>query len=214
MNGFTSKTTGWLALTIGITSLIGVTLLFIFLIGYFSNQYQLQKFGTYSDIAGIFPPIFSAILATRIHFSQQSPFSKPDFLYLAGVWTGTALLMYGAWLIVSGSGGLVKQGSYHSFGYGLIGLWLLRLNLIAGKKEKLTPLLVRLGQVSSAFMLVGLLGLYGIVLNLDGDAPTPFLTTTGGMSFIGQGILYPIWCIWLGYRILSNKGERETTLEV
>jgi len=207
MNGFTTKTTGWLALGVGITSIVGVALLFIFLTGYFTNQFQLQKFGTYSDIAGIFPPIISAILASTIYFSQRGSSPKPGFLYLAGVWIGTALILYGAWLIVTGSGGLVKQGAYHSFGYGLIGLWLLTFNSNAGKKEILPSPMVRLGLVSSAFMLVGLLGLYGIILNLDGSSPTPFLMTTGGISFIGQGILYPIWCIWLGYWNLSKKGQ-------
>ncbi len=207
MTALTSKTTGWLALGIGITSVIGVALLFIFLTGYFTNQYQLEKFGTYSDIAGIFPPIFSTILGTTIYLSQRDSSPKPGFLYLIGVWIGTALILYGAWLIVTGSGGLVKQGSYHSFGYGLIGLWLLRLNSNAGKKKIFPPLLSRLGLVSSAIMLVGLLGIYGIVLNLDGDAPTPFLTTTGGISFIGQGILYPIWCFTLGGWILSKNRE-------
>lgn len=209
MNGFSSKTTGWLGLTTGITSIIGATLLFIFLTGYFSNQYQMQKYGTYSDIAGIFPPIFSTILATTLYFAQRSSPPKPGFLHLAGVWTGTALILYAAWLIVSGSGGLVKQGAYHSFGYGLIGLWLLSLNSNAGKKEILPALLVRLGLVSSSFMLVGLLGLYGIVLNLDGDAPTTFLAVTGGISFIGQGILYPIWSILLGRWILSNQRDHD-----
>ena len=207
MTALTSKTTGWLALGIGIASVIGVTLLFIFLTGYFTNQYQLQIYGTYSDIAGIFPPIFSAILGTTIYLSQRGSSPKPGFLNLIGVWIGTALILYGAWLIVTGRGSLVKQGSYHSFGYGLIGLWLLRLNSNAGKKRIFPPLLSRLGLVSSAFMLVGLLGLYGLVLNLDGNAPTPFLTVTGGISFLGQGILYPIWCILLGGWILSNNRE-------
>ena len=205
MSGFTSKTTGWLAMAIGITSIIGFTLLFIFLTGYFSNQSQLNKFGNYSDIAGVFPPILTAILATTIHPTQRSHLLKLSPFLLTGVWVGAFLITYGGWLIVTGTGALVMQGSYHSFGYSLIGLWVLTLNLIAKKNSLLPAGLTRLGLFSGIIMLVGLVGFYGIIFGIDGNTPTPFLIITAGISFIGHGILFPIWNFWLGIRILTNS---------
>lgn len=57
-------------------------------------------------------------------------------------------------------------------------------------------------------MLVGLVDLYGIIFGLDGNSPTPFLINTGGISFIGHGILYPIWCILLGRWTFSRQNEK------
>jgi hypothetical protein len=55
-------------------------------------------------------------------------------------------------------------------------------------------------------MIVGLLGLYGILLGLDGSDYSPVLIITG-LSYLAIGILYPVWCLWLGYWILSGQGD-------
>jgi hypothetical protein len=205
MDRVSSRTTGWLALAIGVTSFIGVVLLFIFLTGYFSHQPELDKFGNYSDVVGIVPPILSAILATTLHFAQRSLPSKASLLFMISVWFGVSLVTYGGWLIVTGAGGLVMQGTYHSLGYALIGLWVLALNLVAKDNDLLPTRLSQLGLVSGVFMLVGLGGLYGIVRGIDGNEPTVYLISTGGLSFVGHGIIYPIWCFWLGGWFLANN---------
>jgi hypothetical protein len=55
---------------------------------------------------------------------------------------------------------------------------------------------------------VGLLNVYGILLGWDGDDFSPLLLGTG-ISYLGIGILYPIWCLGLGRWILSKQATQE-----
>ena len=58
--------------------------------------------------------------------------------------------------------------------------------------------------LAGAFMMVGLLGLYGILSGSDGEGYSP-LVMVSGLSFLGTGILYPLWCLQLGRSILSQR---------
>ena len=71
--------------------------------------------------------------------------------------------------------------------------------------------LTSLGSIASGFMMLGLLGLYGILLGLDNSDYSPLVLVTG-ISFFGIGIFYPIWCLLLGRWILSKQdGSAEVT---
>jgi len=61
--------------------------------------------------------------------------------------------------------------------------------------------------ITSAFMMVGLLGLYGILLGLDESDFSP-LMMVAGISFLGAGILYPIWGLRQGHWILSKQNDK------
>jgi hypothetical protein len=56
--------------------------------------------------------------------------------------------------------------------------------------------------------MVGLLGGFGIAFDMNAyDTPTWFLALEG-LSFVGWGILYPIWRIWLGRLSLAASPSR------
>ena len=69
------------------------------------------------------------------------------------------------------------------YGFGLIGVWLLVLNLYAFVKQFWTPALTFFGLFAGAAMFIGL---------------------TGRQGALGFVILYPAWCLWLGKWILKN----------
>ncbi|MEJ2758337.1 MAG: hypothetical protein P8046_07630, partial [Anaerolineales bacterium] len=70
------------------------------------------------------------------------------------------------------------------YGFGLISVWLLALNLVAFVKQFWPPALTFFGLIAGAAMFIGL---------------------TGDRGALGFVILYPAWCIWLGRWLLKNK---------
>jgi hypothetical protein len=61
-----------------------------------------------------------------------------------------------------------------------------------------------MGSIAGGFMMMGLVGLYGMLLRLDGDNLSP-LVMVAGTSFVAIGILYPVWCLRVGRDILSHQ---------
>jgi hypothetical protein len=126
---------------------------------------------------------------------------------LIGVWAGAIAITFGSWLIVSGRSDVELSSYYYFLGNGLIGIWLWELNRITRHQAAWPHNLTRLGLIASVFMMVGLLGLYGILLGLDGSDFSPLIMVTG-ISFLGTGILYPIWGLRQGHWILSKQNDR------
>ena len=125
---------------------------------------------------------------------------------LVGAWAGAVSIAFGSWLIVTGRSDVELSSYYFFFGNGLIGIWLWVLNRIARQQAVWPRNLTQLGLIASALMMVGLLGLYGILMGLDGDDYSPLLMVTG-ISFLGTGLLYPLWCLRLGRWILSKQRQ-------
>ena len=80
------------------------------------------------------------------------------------------------------------------------------LNRITRQQAALPRNLTQWGSITGAFMMVGLLSLYGILLSLDRSDYSPLMMVSG-ISFFGISILYPIWCLRLGRWILSTREE-------
>lgn len=207
MNAYSSKLSGWLAILISMVAVVGLIFLGIFLSGYFSNQYRLYKFGSYSDAVGALPAVLSAVLASWLYPTDRRQSPQRSTLLLAGVWAGAIFVVYGSWLILSGTGGFVIQGYYHYFGYGLIGIWVFFLNRRARQFNYWPVRLTSFGIAASVVMMVGLLGIFGILMSIDGNEPTPFLLVLA-ISFIGHAILYTIWLILFGIQILRSNPQQ------
>ena len=205
MNGFSSKQTGWLALLVGVAGVLAVITLALFFIGLFQNIRSLFSMGSLNDKVNILAGILGAILASVLHPTLQRLTPRLSLLVLICAWFGAIAITYGSWLILTGNGDLELSTYYFFFGNGLIGTWLWVLNRKPRQKAEavMPPSLTRLGLIAGSFMMIGLLGLYGILLGLDGDDYSP-LIMVAGISFLGTGILYPIWCLLLGRWILSN----------
>jgi hypothetical protein len=207
MNGFTSKLTGWLMLLVGVTGILAVITLLWFFVGLFQNIQSLSFMGHLNDTINGFAGILSAILASVLYPTVRRLLPRLSLILLIGVWTGAIAITFGSWLIVTGRSDVELSGYYYFFGNGLIGIWLWELNRITRHPAAWPHNLTRLGLIASAFMMVGLPGFYGILLSLDGSDFSPLMMVTG-ISFLGTGILYPIWGLRQAYWILSKQNDR------
>jgi hypothetical protein len=207
MNGFTSKLTGWLVLLVGVTGILAVLTLVLFFVGLFQNIQSLSFMGHLNDTINAVAGILSAVLASVLYPTVHRVAPRFSLILLIGVWMGAIAISYGSWLIVTGRSDVELSSYYFFFGNGLIGLWLWHLNRIARQQAAWPPNLTRLGLIASAFMMVGLPGLYGILRGLDGSDFSPLMMVTG-LSFLGTGILYPIWGLRQGRWILSKQNDR------
>jgi hypothetical protein len=207
MNGFTSKLTGWLMILVGVAGVLAVVTLLLFFVGLFQNIQSLSSMGQLNDTINVFAGILSAVLASVLYPTVRRLSPRFSLILLIGVWMGAIAITYGSWLIMTGRSD-VELSSYYFFGgNGLIGIWLWQLNRITRQQAAWSHNLTRLGLIASAFMMVGLLGLYGILLGLDGSDFSPLITVTG-FSFLGTGILYPVWGLRQGRWILSKQNDR------
>jgi hypothetical protein len=206
MNGFTSKLTGWLVLLVGVTGMLAVITLLLFFVGLFQNIQSLSFMGQLNDTINSFAGILSAILASVLYPTVRRSSPRLGLLLLIGVWIGAIASTFGSWLIVTDRSDVELSSYYFFFGNGLIGIWLWELNRITRHPAAWPHNLTRLGLIASVFMMVGLPGLYGILLGLDGSDYSPLMMVTG-LSFLGTGILYPIWGLRQGHWILSKQND-------
>ena len=207
MNGFTSRLTGWLVLLVGVAGSLAVITLVLFFVGLFQNIPSLASMGALNDTMNGFAGILSVVLASALYPTVRSVSPRFSLLLLLGVYMGVIAIIYGSWLIETGRSDVELSSYYYFLGNGLIGIWLWRLNHITRQQAAWPRNLTLLGLIASAFMLVGLLGLYGILRAWDGSDFSPLIMVTG-FSFLGTGILYPIWGLWQGYWILSKQNDR------
>jgi hypothetical protein len=206
MNDFTSKWTGWLMLLVGVTGVLAVLTLILFFVGLFQNIQSLSFMGQLNDTINAVAGILSAILASVLYPTVRRVAPRFSLILLIGAWIGAIAISYGSWLIVTGRSDVELSSYYFFAGNGLIGIWLWGLNRIAPQQAAWPQHLTRWGMITSVFMMVGLPGLYGILLGLDGNDFSPLMTVTG-FSFLGTGILYPIWSLRQGGWILSKQND-------
>ena len=203
MNGFISKTTGSLMLLVGATGLLAVAALLMFFAGLFGNIRSLLFMGPLNDVLNVIASILSAILASVLHPTVRKIASRLSLVVLISVWAGALAHTFGSWLIMTNRSGVELSSYYYFVGNSLIGIWLWVLNHVTRRAAVWPRNLTQLGLIAGSFMLVGFLGLYGIVFRADGDDFSP-LVMVAGISFLGMGILYPIWSLWLGRLLVSQ----------
>ena len=207
MNSLTSRTTGPWLLAVGITGILALVTLLLFFVGLFQNIRSLSSLGSLNDALNALAGLLSALLASQLHptLRRLAPRSGP--VALLSVWTGAIAITFGSWLIITGRSDVELSSYYFFFGNGLIGIWLWMLNRIARLQAAWPPHLTRWGLVAAGLMMVGLLGLSGILSGSDGEGYST-LVLLSGISFLGTGILYPLWCLLLGRSILSQWDAR------
>jgi len=203
MNGFISKMIGWLMLLVGCVGLLAVAALVLFFAGLFQNIRVLSFMGALNDVLNASASILSALLATALHTALRRLASRLSLVVLIAVWAGALAHTYGSWLILTDRSGVELSSYYYFVGNGLIGVWLWVLSRVARYEAVWPRTVTQLGLIASSFMLIGLLGLYGIFVGSDGDDFSP-LVMVAGISFLGMGLLYPIWCLRLGRWIVSQ----------
>jgi len=202
MNGFVSKMTGWLALWLGVVGLLATVSLLLFFVG----PDTLSLTGALSDLLNSVVGFLSAVLASVLYLALRRLMPRLSLVLVIGAWAGAIAIAFGSWLILTGRSG-VELSSYYSFvGNGLIGVWLWVLNRSTRREGVWPRNLSLLGLIAAAFLMVGLLGLYGVLLQLDGNDFPP-LVLAAGISYLGIAVLYPIWCLLLGRWILVRQQD-------
>ncbi|HZX08364.1 hypothetical protein [Kribbella sp.] len=94
---------------------------------------------------------------------------------------GAALTVLGTVLVLAGVTGFYLAGLWSSFGFALIGVWLVGVR----------------GFLPGAVMLLGLVGVPGILMGLDDMGSAPGWTFAAGISWAGTYLLFPAWSLRL-----------------
>lgn len=176
--------------------ILGGISLIIFFIGYFQNIPSIIFFGPLNDILTSLEAILSAVLATTILVVQGKRWFWLNSIGTVLTWIGAFIvtldsLMAGEILprntaimlrIEYGFPPILTTNNLH-FGFGLIGIWLILLNFQAIRTKSWQELLIGLGFFTGAIM----------------QAP------------LGFGILYPVWCIWLGRHLVRNTSSQDAS---
>ena len=197
-NDSSSRTLGWVAIAVGGVVLVGdVALILFFTFGSF--------FGTFNDLCIAFAAILSALLAWMLYPAHRVLSSRSSQFLLTAALVGALVASIGSTFVIFDITGYFLAGLMNFFGYGLVGLWLLGLNYSALRRNGWPRRLLRFGLVSGASMSVGLLTVPGIVGRIDNPELAPWFVYVAPVASLGWLLLYPIWSIWLGRLLLTNR---------
>ena len=198
-NNLPARTLGWLAVGVGGVILIGdVSLILFFTIGSF--------FGTFNDLCVASGAILSALLAWKLYPAHRAYSPRLGQILLTAALVGALIASIGSAFVIFDITGWFLAGLMNFFGYALVGLWLLGLNYYFAQRRNGWPRrLVQFGLVGGASMAVGLLTGPGIVGRVDDPALAPWFVYVAPVASLGWLLLYPIWSIWLGRLLLSNR---------
>lgn len=199
-NSVNSKPVGQFLISIGTISILGFVFLIIFFVGYFNDISSILFFGPLNDVFGALEAILTAILAVYVLLLQGKRWIWLNLIGVALSWIGAFIaaldsLMAGGIISTTSASILrIKYGlpsllTTHDlhFGFGLIGIWLIILNIQAFQAKSWPMYLIGLG------FIVGIIMIFG----LAGNSPLGFV------------ILYPIWCIWLGFHMRKLDKYKE-----
>ena len=196
----------WLAIAIGGVTLLGVVLLILF----FTFD---GFFGTLNDLCNASEAILSALLAWMLYPAHRAYSPRLSQFLLTAALVGALVASIGSAFVIFDITGYFLAGLMNFFGYALVGLWLLGLNYSAQRRNGWPRRLVRFGLLSGASMAVGLLTGPGIVGRIDNPELAPWFVYVAPVASLGWLLLYPIWCIWLGRLLLSNRLSAQLATE-
>jgi len=183
---------GWTAGAVAVTVPAAIVLLVVY--------YAVGgPFGTLNDLANALVGLLSAVLA-----AQSARLGVPAAAVAAG--GGGAVMVVGSWLVVTGRAGWVLAGLVSAVGAALVGAWLLALNVVVARNGMLPRGLTRLGSVTGAVMLLGVLVVPDILARSDTWEDLHWFGITGFVGWLGLYLGYPVWCAWLARLV----GQRRT----
>jgi hypothetical protein len=162
-------------------------------------------FGTFSDLCIAFEAILSALLAWMLYPAHRALSPRLSRALLTAALVGALVASIGSACVIFDITGWFLAGLMNFFGYALVGLWLSGLNYFAQRTDRWPRRLVRIGLVSGAIMAIGLLTGPGIVGRVDDPELAPWFVNVAQVASLGWLLLYPIWSIWLGRLLLTNR---------
>jgi len=216
-----ARSVGWAAILSGIADLIGLVFLILF---YALEAPRILEsgepdtpplFGTLNDASFIFVVLFMVPVALALHRRMQthSPALSRITLVigLAGMAAGAiSQILYVPRVISS-----IQQSPLLTTSIGVLGLWLLLVNLLARRGEALPGGLTWLGQAVGASMLLLPVTYFaggGSEMISDPAAAlgNPIVIAGFLAAALGLSVVFPIWAIFVGRVFLrptfANKG--------
>jgi hypothetical protein len=198
----TALTIGWIASVLAGVAIIGLISITLF---YALAQRGDNPFGTLNDMCVALGGIFSGWLAWKLYPTHHSYAPRESRLALGLGFGGACLVPVGSVLVIFGFTGWFLAALVTTFGYALIGLWLLGLNNSALHWRAFPRALAQYGVITAWVMVIGILAAPGILAGTDALESAPWLVLTalytGGL---GWNILYTIWCVWLARLLFTN----------
>jgi hypothetical protein len=196
VTNLTSLTVGWAAMAAGVAGLLALAFIILFFI-------VGGPFGALNDICIGLAAILSGILAWVLN--SRLPTSIPllgQVAFLAAL-AGASIVVAGSVLVLSGIKGWYLAGLYMATGNALIGLWLFTLSYSALSTTALPHGLAIFGIVTGLVMALGLAAIPGIFKGIDAWNAAPwYINYVALPASLGYLVLYPSWCIWLGWILL------------
>jgi hypothetical protein len=195
MTLYQSKAVGRYILTIGVLIAVSAVFLIIFFIGYWLEIPALTPFGPANDVLNATVSILGAVLAIIL---LPSPREKPLLFWIAlpvvaAVWVGAAMVtldsmrMGGmisntavAKLRINYGLGFITDSNIH-IGDGLAGFWLVLVNLFARLNDLWPRQLTLFGMAAGGLLVLNFFGM------------------------TNPGLLYMVWCIWLGKWLIQRE---------
>lgn len=104
---------------------------------------------------------------------------------------GAGVTVVGTVLVLSEMTGFYLAGLWSSFGFALIGVWLVVVHWHRSAELR------RAGLVAGAVMMLGLIGVPGILMGLDDMDNAPAWAFVAGISWAGTYLLFPAWSLRL-----------------
>lgn len=165
--------------------------------------------GTINDIGNALTAILSAVLAWRLR--SLIPGRVGDAAVAAAA-VGSAVVVAGSALVMSGATGFFLAGLVASLGFAGIGAWLVALN--RSERVATWPRALRwVGIAAGALMALGIIAVPGLMLRLDDMASAPAWVWLAELGWLGIYLVYPIWAIWLGLTGLRRAHPAAVSVE-
>jgi hypothetical protein len=161
-------------------------------------------FGTLNDLCVALGAVLSGGLAWMLYPMHRSYAPRLGRLALGSGLVGACLAPIGSSFAIFDVTGWFLAGLVTTFGYALIGLWLLELNYSALRRLALPQQLAQFGVIAGGIASVGILAGPGIIARTDAIESAQWFVLAGlYVGGLGWNILYAIWCIWLGRRFFQ-----------
>jgi len=203
MRASSASATGQIAIALAIVAIIGLVFITLF---YTFLEHGSSLFGTLNDICVALGGILSGGLAWKLYPTHHSHAPRESRFALAFGLAGACLVPIGSALVVFNITGWFPAGLVTTFGYALIGLWLVGLNYSALNWTAFPRTLARYGLMTGWFMAIGLIAAPGILTGVDTmERASWFVWTALFAGGFGWNVLYTIWCTGLGFLLLTNK---------
>ncbi len=202
MRTSSASTTGQIAIAVAFVAIVGLVFITLF---YVILEHS-NPFGMLNDVCVALGGLLSGGLAWKLYPTHRSHAPRESQFALIFAWMGACIVLIGSALAIFNFMGWFRAGLVITFGYGMIGLWLIGLNYSALNWAAFPRTLAQYGMITGWIMTIGIFVASGILAGISPIEAAPwFVLIAFFVGALGWSILYTIWCIGLGYLLLVNR---------